>query len=86
MKTYSEHLAHFGIRGMKWGVKNGPPYPLSSEQTAKMKKSVGNPKKMSDDELKERTRRLRAEKEYSDLAAGDIRNGKEYVAQYLAKA
>ena len=24
-------LEHFGIRGMKWGVQNGPPYPLSSK-------------------------------------------------------
>ena len=21
-------LAHHGVRGQKWGVKNGPPYPL----------------------------------------------------------
>ena len=25
-------LYHHGIPGMKWGVKNGPPYPLSVEQ------------------------------------------------------
>ena len=23
-----EYLAHHGIKGQKWGVKNGPPYPL----------------------------------------------------------
>lgn len=23
------YLAHYGIQGQKWGVKNGPPYPLS---------------------------------------------------------
>lgn len=28
----SSHLAHSGIKGMKWGVKNGPPYPLSREK------------------------------------------------------
>ncbi len=24
-----EHLAHHGVKGQKWGVKNGPPYPIS---------------------------------------------------------
>jgi len=26
---YKDELYHYGIRGQKWGVKNGPPYPLS---------------------------------------------------------
>lgn len=24
-----EHFAHHGIKGQKWGVKNGPPYPIN---------------------------------------------------------
>lgn len=27
----SEHLEHHGIKGQKWGVQNGPPYPLDEE-------------------------------------------------------
>lgn len=26
-----EHLSHHGIKGQKWGVKHGPPYPLQGE-------------------------------------------------------
>jgi len=43
----SNYLAHHGILGMKWGHKNGPPYPLdasdhsSSEKKAGYKKSLG---------------------------------------------
>ena len=36
MNNYSwnldmEELTHSGIKGQKWGVKNGPPYPLSKD-------------------------------------------------------
>lgn len=24
----SDELMHHGVKGMKWGVKNGPPYPV----------------------------------------------------------
>lgn len=30
----NDFLAHHGILGQKWGVKNGPPYPLNSDKLA----------------------------------------------------
>lgn len=32
-------IAHHGIKGMKWGVKNGPPYPLSEGRKSKEEKA-----------------------------------------------
>lgn len=36
MRNYfeSDHFAHHGIQGQKWGVRNGPPYPLDSSALA----------------------------------------------------
>lgn len=50
-KTY---LAHFGILKMKWGIRNGPPYPLKDSQRSASEKRA-NPeskssKKMNDDD------------------------------------
>ena len=35
MQTYQDWLAHHGIPGMKWGERNGPPYPLRPMQYTK---------------------------------------------------
>lgn len=37
----SNYLAHHGILGMKWGRKNGPPYPLGSEDHSAREKKAG---------------------------------------------
>lgn len=37
----SDYLAHHGIQGMKWGKRNGPPYPLdASAKSAAEKKAA----------------------------------------------
>ena len=34
-------LAHHGIKGQKWGVRNGPPYPLNRSQNSGLKNADG---------------------------------------------
>lgn len=33
-----DRIFHYGIDGQKWGVRHGPPYPLSRKKTKEMKK------------------------------------------------
>lgn len=46
MESWRRELYHHGIRGQKWGVRNGPPYPLkagnhsASERKAGWRKSL----------------------------------------------
>ena len=41
----NKHLEHHGIKGQKWGDRNGPPYPLKpSAHSAAEKKQMGNSK------------------------------------------
>ncbi len=36
------YLCHHGIKGQAWGVRNGPPYPLSKQKGDKFSKAVKN--------------------------------------------
>ena len=42
METYSEYLQHHGILGMRWGKRNGPPYPLSRSKLSYREKRLRN--------------------------------------------
>lgn len=74
--TYEDnYLAHWGITGMKWGVRRfqnpdgslteeGKLRYIRKENEAKRKKKVSE---MTDQELRERLNRLTLEKQYRDL-------------------
>lgn len=47
-RIYPDELAHFGILGMKWGKRNGPPYPIADKDHSASEKKAGWRKSLKD--------------------------------------
>lgn len=80
--SIDDYLAHHGVRGQKWGVQNGPPYPLGSDiSTGSRLKSAGDAvkkaKKTFDDSVS-KYKAKRAEKiEVEEKKKSDIAQKKK---------
>lgn len=71
MYSRNAELYHHGILGQKWGVQNGPPYPLDSKiSTGERLKKVFSKKELTEDELKkkqEEKQRIANEKAFKKI-------------------
>ena len=90
----NDYLAHYGILGMKWGVRRTPEQLARARRRSMTDESHEDYKKahtrksvksMSDAELRNRINRLQMERQYSQISENSINKGKEY-AQKVFKA
>lgn len=95
MKMGSDYISHFGIKGMKWGVrryqnKDGSLTPEGrkrygrSEDSEKVREIRKKPvSAMSNQELETVIRRMNLERQYRDLKSSEINSGKKQAKEIL---
>lgn len=93
----NNELYHYGVLGMKWGVRRYQNPDGSLTEAGKKRyadKEVKKARKqdskyrrtLSDDELKEKVDRLKMEKQLKDLTKEDVSPGKKYVENLLSSS
>ena len=83
---HNNELYHYGIKGMKWGIRRTPAQlgHRPAKTTTSQRKS--EMKKMSDTELRNRINRIQMEKQYMQLTAPEVNAGKKFVKDVLVNA
>lgn len=100
MWTYNQtnELYHWGIKGMKWGVRryqnaDGSLTPAGKKRYAEDdahedhgKTSPKSVKSMSDKDLREAINRIRMEREYSQLTTREVSAGRKIITGILVES
>ena len=94
MKTVEQVLAHYGIKGMHWGVRRGrnvsakhpPSEDFTRTRATKQQAKESGTKSLSNKEMQDVINRLNLEQQYARLnpKAQPIKNGHDFVKDGLA--
>lgn len=93
-----EFLEHYGVKGMKWGVRKDRKGRRSksafqklkdksaSDDRTRYKKSSDAPARLTDAELEKRIKRLESEKKYNELNSRTVSQGEKLVTEVITNA
>lgn len=73
-------LYHFGVKGMRWGVRRSQ---SQLGQTEKLRSDSKEISSMSDQELRNRINRLQMEKQYTQLTQKEKSAGRKFIESVL---
>lgn len=81
---YSDELYHHGVKGQKWGERNGPPYPLDSSLSDGSKllpKATGSPQTKKKYKTSEKTAYQRKKRQEKIESSPDYKEKHSLVAE-----
>ena len=77
----NDELKHYGVLGMKWGVRRGRSVSEDHTRASQLKRK--SMEEMSNAELRELTNRMQLESSYRNLKRSNISRGRQIVNQVV---
>ena len=90
MSTLEETLAHFGIKGMKWGTRrsqaqlHSPSEDHVNARAASAKAKSGGTKALSNKELQDLVTRMNLEKQFSTVNPTKMKKASKFLKAFFA--
>ena len=93
--TDEEFLQHYGVKGMKWGVRRsqaqldraaGRRTARKTARANKKRSSAPPASSMDDNQLRQRINRMKMEKEYNELTSKSTGAGRKFAKKALSSA